>query len=103
LLLLHFAKKTLKNKGSKGCGGSSPFRGRSRGRWISEFKASLVYGASSRTTRATYKEIVLKKTNKQANKQNKTKQKSNLYVSGILTAIITTHTHTNPQSDMYLS
>jgi hypothetical protein len=42
-----------------------------RGRWISEFKASLVYKVSSRTARATQRNPVSKKT-----KQNKTKHKS---------------------------
>jgi uncharacterized protein (DUF2252 family) len=43
-----------------------------RGRWISEFKASLVYKMSSRTARAIQRNPVSKKqTNK---KQNKTKQ-----------------------------
>jgi hypothetical protein len=49
-----------------------------RGRWISEFEASLVYRVSSRTDRATQRIPVSK--NKQANKQapqNKTKQKNN--------------------------
>jgi hypothetical protein len=46
-----------------------------RGRWISEFKASLVYRVSSRTARATQRNPVWKKqkTNKQTKK--KTKQK----------------------------
>jgi hypothetical protein len=39
-----------------------------RGRWISEFEASLVYRVSSRTARATQRKPVLK------NKTNKTKQ-----------------------------
>jgi hypothetical protein len=40
-----------------------------RGRWISEFEASLVYRLSSRTARATQRNPVSK------TKQNKTKQK----------------------------
>ena len=40
-----------------------------RGRWISEFEASLVYKVSSRTARATQRNPVSKK-------QNKTKQKT---------------------------
>jgi hypothetical protein len=40
-----------------------------RGRWISEFKASLVYRVSSRTARATQRNPVSK--NKQTNKQTK--------------------------------
>jgi hypothetical protein len=42
-----------------------------RGRQISEFEASLVYRVSSRTARATQKNPVREKTNKQI-KQNKT-------------------------------
>jgi hypothetical protein len=40
-----------------------------RGRWISEFKASLVYRMSSRTARATQRNPVSKK-----QKQNKQKR-----------------------------
>jgi hypothetical protein len=45
-----------------------------RGRWISEFEASLVYRVSSRTARATQRNPVSKNKNKQTNKQ-KTKIK----------------------------
>jgi hypothetical protein len=44
-----------------------------RGRWISEFEASLVYKVSSRTARAIQRNPVLKKQNK--TKQNKTKKR----------------------------
>jgi hypothetical protein len=45
-----------------------------RGRWISEFEASLVYKVSSRTARATQRNPVSKtKTNKQNKKKNKQK------------------------------
>jgi hypothetical protein len=44
---------------------------RGRGRWISEFEASLVYRVSSRTARATQRNPVLKKTKQ----KNKTKNK----------------------------
>jgi hypothetical protein len=44
-----------------------------RGRWISEFEASLVYKVGSRTARATQRNPVLKQTKQ--TKQNKTKQK----------------------------
>jgi hypothetical protein len=44
-----------------------------RGRWISEFEASLVYKVSSRTARATQRNPVSKKQNK---KPNKTKKES---------------------------
>jgi hypothetical protein len=37
----------------------------SRGTWISEFKASLVYGASSRTGRVTRRNPVSNQINKQ--------------------------------------
>jgi hypothetical protein len=56
----------------------------SRGWWISEFKASLVYKVSSRTARATQRNPVLKnkkkqtktkKTPKQTNKQKPPKTK----------------------------
>jgi hypothetical protein len=46
-----------------------------RGRWISEFKASLVYKVSSRTARATQKNPVSENNNnnkKKQQKQNKT-------------------------------
>jgi hypothetical protein len=42
-----------------------------RGRWISEFKASLVYKVSSRTARATQKNPVWKKNKKQKTKTKK--------------------------------
>jgi hypothetical protein len=41
-----------------------------RGRWISEFEASLVYKVSSRTARAIQRNPVSKQ-NKTKNKQNK--------------------------------
>jgi hypothetical protein len=48
-----------------------------RGRWISEFKASLVYKVSSRTARATQKNPVSenKKTKKQKKKKKREKEK----------------------------
>jgi hypothetical protein len=49
-----------------------------RGRWISEFEASLVYRVSSRTARATQRNPVSekqKKTNKQKQTKTKNKQK----------------------------
>jgi hypothetical protein len=48
-----------------------------RGRWISEFEASLVYKVSSRTARAIQRNPVSKiqtKPNQTKTKQNKTKQ-----------------------------
>jgi hypothetical protein len=47
-----------------------------RGRQISEFEASLVYKVSSRAARATQRNPVSKKQNKQTNK-TKTKTKKN--------------------------
>jgi hypothetical protein len=50
-----------------------------RGRWISKFKASLVYRVSSRTARAIQRNPVSK--NKQTNKQKpKTKKKKKIGV-----------------------
>jgi hypothetical protein len=49
----------------------NPSRG--RGRWISEFEASLVYRVSSRTARTTQRNPV----SKNKTKQNKTKQNKN--------------------------
>jgi hypothetical protein len=43
-----------------------------RGRWITEFKASLVYKVSSRTARAAQRNPVLKN---KTNQNKKTKQK----------------------------
>jgi hypothetical protein len=55
-----------------------------RGRWISEFEASLVYRVSSRTARTTQRNPVSKnKTKQNKTKQNKTKQnKKCLLVQG---------------------
>jgi heme-binding NEAT domain protein len=47
-----------------------------RGRWISEFKASLVYRVSSRTARAIQRNPV-SKTKQNKTKQNKTKTNQN--------------------------
>jgi hypothetical protein len=44
-----------------------------RGRWISEFEASLIYKVSSRTARAIQRNPVSK--NKNKTKQNKKKKK----------------------------
>jgi hypothetical protein len=61
--LINFPK--IKILFERGSGGRCHLGG--RGRWISEFKASLVYRVSSRTARATQRNPVLK------TKQNKTK------------------------------
>jgi hypothetical protein len=45
-----------------------------RGRWISEFKASLVYTVSSRTARARQRNPVSKNQNKNKNKNRKKKK-----------------------------
>ena len=42
-----------------------------RGRWISEFKASLVYRVSSRTARATQRNPVSKNQTKKKKKERK--------------------------------
>jgi hypothetical protein len=42
-----------------------------RGRWISEFEASLVYKVSSRTARAIQRNPVSKNKKQQTNKQTK--------------------------------
>ena len=56
---------------------SQHFRGRGRGRWISEFEASLLYRVSSRTARATQRNPVSK--NERTNKQkNNNKQRNQL-------------------------
>jgi hypothetical protein len=48
-----------------------------RDRQISEFKASLVYRVSSRTAKATQRNLALKKqTNKKPKKKTKTKTKT---------------------------
>jgi hypothetical protein len=44
-----------------------------RGRWVSEFKASLVYRVSSRTARVTQRNPVLRK--EKTNKQTKSKRR----------------------------
>jgi hypothetical protein len=49
-----------------------------RGRWISEFEASLVYGVSSRTARVTQRNPVSKNKNKQKKQTNKKKQTKNI-------------------------
>jgi hypothetical protein len=47
-----------------------------RGRWSSEFEASLVYKVSSRTARATQRKHVLKKTKTKTKKTTKTNTKT---------------------------
>jgi hypothetical protein len=55
----------------------NPSTGGGRGRWISEFKASLVYKVSSRTARAIQRNPVSKKPKpKTKPNQNKTKKVS---------------------------
>jgi hypothetical protein len=53
-----------------------------RGRWISEFKASLVYKVSSRTARAIRRNPVSKKQKQKKKKPNKQKFKMYVSVSG---------------------
>jgi len=50
-----------------------------RGRWISEFEASLVYKVSSRTARAIQRNPVSKNKTKQKEKKRKKKRSDNLY------------------------
>jgi len=54
-------------------------------RWISEFKASLVYGVSSRAARATERNPVSKKKKKEKNgnkkNQRKNKTKGNRHIN----------------------
>jgi hypothetical protein len=47
------------------------------GRWISEFEASLVYRVSSRTARATKRNLMLKKKKKKSKNKNKAKSSNN--------------------------
>jgi hypothetical protein len=53
-----------------------------RGRWISEFEASLIYRVSSRTVRALHRNCLKKqnKTKQKTKKKNKTKQNKKSYV-----------------------
>jgi hypothetical protein len=53
-----------------------------KGRWISEFKASLVYRVSSRTARATQRNPVSKKP--KTNKQTPTKQTKSCFLLGVV-------------------
>jgi hypothetical protein len=49
-----------------------------RGRWISEFEASLVYKVSSRTARAIQRNPVSKNQKQKKNKKNKNKNKKTM-------------------------
>jgi hypothetical protein len=53
-----------------------PALGRQRGRWISEFETSLVYGMNSRIARATQKYPVLNPSCKKKKKKKKKKKRS---------------------------
>jgi hypothetical protein len=56
-----------------------------RGRWISEFEASLVYKVSSRTVRAIQRNPVSKKPKKpKPNKRKEGKEKSSLTGNHVL-------------------
>jgi ACT domain-containing protein len=46
-----------------------------RGRWISEFKANLIYNVSSRTARATQRNPVSKNQKKKKKKKKKKERK----------------------------
>jgi hypothetical protein len=50
-----------------------------RGRWISEFEASLVYRVSSRTASRAIQRNPVSEKNKKTKKQNKTKKTKNTY------------------------
>jgi hypothetical protein len=50
-----------------------------RGRWISEFEASLVYKVSSRTARAIQRNPVSKNKNKNKTPKNPNKQTKKLF------------------------
>jgi hypothetical protein len=58
-----------------------------RGRWISEFQASLVYNMSSRTAKAIQRNPVSKKPNQ--TKPNQTKTKQNKNPSGVVVHVYT--------------
>jgi hypothetical protein len=50
---------------------STGWGGGGRGRWISEFKATLAYKVNSRTAKATQRNPVSKNQNQNKTKQNK--------------------------------
>jgi hypothetical protein len=52
-----------------------------RGRWISEFEASLVYKVSFKTARATQRNPVSEKRKKEKNKEKKIHSFSFMYMS----------------------
>ena len=53
-------------------------RGRGRGRWISEFEASLVYRVSSGTARATQRNPILK--NEREREREKERERERNYI-----------------------
>jgi hypothetical protein len=61
--------------------GSSQHLG-GRGRWISEFDAILVYRVSSRTARATQRNLVLEKKKK---KRKEKKKEKTIYDNSVFT------------------
>jgi hypothetical protein len=66
-----------------------------RGRWISEFKASLVYRVSSRTARATQRNPVLNTAppQKKPNKQNKKTKPNTQPLSPIAAKVLVLNKH----------
>jgi hypothetical protein len=66
--------KRAKKPGSGGARLGSQHSG-GRGRWISEFKANLVYRVSSRTARATQRNPVSKKERKKGRKEEKRRKR----------------------------
>jgi hypothetical protein len=53
--------------------------GRGRGRWISEFEASLVYKVSSRTARAIQRNPVSKEKKEKKRREEKRKERNGFF------------------------
>jgi hypothetical protein len=70
---LYATKKKKKKKLGVVAHAFNPSRG--RGRWISEFEASLVYKVSSRTARATQRNRVSRKKKKKKGKKKEKLEK----------------------------
>jgi hypothetical protein len=67
-----------------------------RGRWISEFEASLVYKVSSRTARATQRNPVSEKKQKQKQKkQERKKEKASKQASWAAILLVVRPQHTS--------
>ena len=72
--------------------------GSGKGRWISEFEASLVYRVSSRTARATQRNPVSEKNNKQQQQQKKTPNSSRRKVHMVWHRKLIQESHTGGDS-----